>query len=221
MGKTSKYAGVSWCKTHLKWRAAISVNNKKISLGYYDIELDAHNAYLIKRDQIRGTSGVDDMDGEIWKPCLWAGISYSISNRGRVKNKNYNHSGIEMLIIPHLHKDGYMEVSIGGNRAFIHRLVCEAFWGYDHRCVNHKDGNKQNNNIENLEYVTQRENVCHSAILRKGKVGYYWNKKNRRWVAAICLNKKAKQIGSFLTEYEAKCAYRKFLMENNIENKYN
>jgi hypothetical protein len=44
----------------------------------------------------------------------------------------------------------------------VHRMVLFAFKGIDTKDVNHKDGNKQNNNINNLEYCTKEENMRHA-----------------------------------------------------------
>jgi len=44
-GSTSKYQGVSWYKKTGKWRARIRVNNKLISLGHFDDEVEAAKAY--------------------------------------------------------------------------------------------------------------------------------------------------------------------------------
>jgi hypothetical protein len=42
---TSKYPGVSWCKTRKKWQAQIQHKGKKINLGYFDDELEAYGRY--------------------------------------------------------------------------------------------------------------------------------------------------------------------------------
>lgn len=46
--RTSNYVGVCWYKAYNKWRATIVINYKKVHLGYFDNELDAHNAYQDK-----------------------------------------------------------------------------------------------------------------------------------------------------------------------------
>ncbi len=61
---------------------------------------------------------------------------------------------------------GYSRVAIIINGSLItlkvHRVVCEAFIGKSDLDVNHKDGNKKNNNISNLEYCNRSENVLHA-----------------------------------------------------------
>ena len=64
-----------------------------------------------------------------------------------------------------LRTDGYSYTNIGYRSFAIHRLVAAAFYGLpedEDLHVHHKDGNKSNNHVDNLEYVTPRENVMHS-----------------------------------------------------------
>ena len=67
-----------------------------------------------------------------------------------------------------LSNNGYLVVSLskkGISKTFkVHRLVAEAFLPEyaEGLVVNHIDGNKQNNSVDNLEFVTQKENVGHS-----------------------------------------------------------
>lgn len=70
-------------------------------------------------------------------------------------------------------KKGYLQCHIWMNNKRItigvHRLIALTFLGYSDLTVNHKDGNKENNNISNLEYMTIKEqNIHRSKILFKG-----------------------------------------------------
>lgn len=97
---------------------------------------------------------------EIWKPIKGYEERYSISNLGNVKSK-------DRLLKPTNRGVGYLSVCLCKNNIKktqdIHRLVCSHFIGdVDNLTVNHKDGNKQNNTLENLEIVTYAENNSHA-----------------------------------------------------------
>lgn len=110
---------------------------------------------------------------EIWKDVEGYEGLYQVSSYGRVKSlsrvKKYkNHICITKEIILRLATDkGYKKVGLTNNKVRktekVHRLVANAFLGVNkHLCVNHKDCNRSNNNIENLEWVTHLENVRHA-----------------------------------------------------------
>lgn len=89
--------------------------------------------------------------------------NYSVSDSGQVRRDDTNH-----IKEPRLNRYGYDVVDLykNGNRQTerIHRLVAEAFIpNPDNKPeVNHKDGNKRNNHISNLEWATKRENIDHA-----------------------------------------------------------
>lgn len=56
-------------------------------------------------------------------------------------------------------KRGYHDVSIYGNKIKLHRVVMEAFKGKSKLTVDHIDGDKKNNNLTNLRYMTQGDNT--------------------------------------------------------------
>lgn len=89
---------------------------------------------------------------------------YQVSSDGRVRNSSGR-------VLKPIHKTlRYHSVRLyhGGRNEFedrlIHRLVAETFLGIvgDGYEVNHKDGNRYNNDISNLEWVTHRENMAHA-----------------------------------------------------------
>ena len=104
----------------------------------------------------------------IWKPIKGYEDLYEIDNCGVVRNKRT----LRLLKLC-VSKKGYICVGLhknGVEKKFkIHRLVAEAFIKnpLNKKEVNHIDENKQNNNVDNLEFVTRRENVNHSHIIER------------------------------------------------------
>lgn len=84
---------------------------------------------------------------------------YEITTKGEIINKKNRHK-----LIPQPNGKGYLRVSIGGQIKFVHRLVAEMYIPNPENKpqVNHKDGNKTNNCVENLEWVTNQENRAHA-----------------------------------------------------------
>lgn len=109
---------------------------------------------------------------EIWVPIKGYENLYKISNYGNIKSlerKVRNNNGYrivkERLLKPSISNKGYYMVALckkcKQHTYTIHKLVMEHFnrCGFDFEVINHKDHNKLNNHIDNLEYITQKENV--------------------------------------------------------------
>lgn len=103
---------------------------------------------------------------EQWKPIAECNGEYYISDHGRVKSHKY---GKERILKPSLIGNGYQAVLINSlNKKTkcqtIHKLVALSFIQNPENKpqVNHKDGNKLNNHISNLEWVTAKENHYHA-----------------------------------------------------------
>ena len=114
---------------------------------------------------------------------IWVNIpeydDYQISNLGRVRSYKKN-----KITILHswIANTGYMTVCLDNKKYSIHRLVANAFIKKekDKNCVNHIDGNKLNNSIDNLEWVTYKENTQHAYKTGLMKNVYITNSKLRQ-----------------------------------------
>ena len=123
--------------------------------------------------------------------------NYMISNLGRAKSIKTN-----TILNQRLSNNGYLRFNVrNGNSKYekpktmmTHKLVAENFLlkidGKNY--VNHKDGNKQNNNIANLEWCTAQENTIHSFKLglQKPRRG----KENKRAIKIYQYNKNTKEL---------------------------
>lgn len=96
---------------------------------------------------------------------------YDVFPDGRIQRK-----GSKKCKVPTVGPDGYCRVTFSvQNKAIcktVHSVIAEAFLGPrpDGCEVNHKDGDKKNNKVENLEYVTRSENLLHrSRVLGIGR----------------------------------------------------
>ena len=99
---------------------------------------------------------------EIWKDIVDYEGLYQISNQGRVKSLKY---GKERIMKPGNNGDGYLFVWLWKNgerkKYKIHRLVAQAFLHNPNNLpqVNHKDEDKTNNKVDNLEWCSSKYNI--------------------------------------------------------------
>lgn len=104
---------------------------------------------------------------EIWKDIPGYEGLYIISNTGKIISFNYRGASFHKQIFPSNHQ-GYKRIVLVKNNVhkkyFMHRLVAETFIPnpFNKPEVNHIDGDKTNNNVNNLEWVSHKENVHHA-----------------------------------------------------------
>lgn len=104
---------------------------------------------------------------EIWKP-------YPLDNRYLVSNTGFV-KGPKGHILHGSITNGYYRIGIYNGKEtpkykFVHRMVLETFCpikNSEELVVNHKDGNRLNNSLDNLEWCTQKENVIHARDILK------------------------------------------------------
>ena len=102
---------------------------------------------------------------ETWKEIAGYEGLYEVSDLGRVKSLGNNKSRKEKILKPQKECSGYLQIGLykdgHGKMLKIHRLVAEAFipntQGFN--TVNHKDEDKTNNTVSNLEWMSLKDNL--------------------------------------------------------------
>ena len=137
------------------------------------------------------------LEGEIWKMLNEYQDAYAISNMGRIISfaREYEKKSGNTLVVyhkkhrilkPRIRKDGYYDINLIKDgvrtKVLLHRLLANEFIpnpnNYPH--IDHIDGNKANNAVQNLRYTTHRENINNPITVKKRRLYWdaYWKKKN-------------------------------------------
>ena len=139
--------------------------------------------FMVKKGQILDKYNISNLPGEKWITC-YCNDKCEVSNKGRVRHK-ISHKLYKQYIDDS--RGGYLLVQIEGKRYRVHRLVKLSFSpveNFENLVVDHIDGNRQNNNLDNLRYATQPENTfamlvnrdkIQMAITEKLKNGWSYN----------------------------------------------
>lgn len=115
----------------------------------------------------------NSQDDEFWKDINDYEGLYMVSNLGRVKSLNYNHTGKERIIKQYDNGNGYLQAKLHkyGNvkRPYVHRLVWQAFNAKIpvDKEIDHKDGNPKNNKLSNLSCVTHKGNMENPVAIKR------------------------------------------------------
>ena len=97
-------------------------------------------------------------------------------------------------------QNGYLNVGFMKKKFYVHRLVFLYHHGYTPKFIDHINGNKQDNRIENLREVTQCQNMMNVGKTSYNSTGYKgvsYNKNRNKWVAQIKQNKVHFYLGSY------------------------
>ena len=103
--------------------------------------------------------------------------SYGINQNGEVRKLIISQGSNGKIVKAYVETNGYKRIglSIGGKRKlyYVHRLLAEVFIDNPEgkKCVNHIDGNKLNNSLDNLEWVTYSENTQHAVNTGLHQIG--------------------------------------------------
>ena len=110
---------------------------------------------------------------EIWKDIEGYENKYQVSNLGRVKSLNYNHTKKEQILKCCKTGAGYTLVNLCGKMFLVHRLVAKTFIPNPENkpCVDHINTIRDDNRVNNLRWVTHKENMVDNEITRNKFIG--------------------------------------------------
>ena len=164
---------------------------------------------------------------EIWKDVPNYKNLYKVSNLGRVKSIDRIDTigrKIRGVILKQSSVRLQLRVvlcnEIGIKKMYsVSQLVAMAFLGHKpngHKIVvDHINNDPFDNRVENLQLISNRENLSKDKKGTSKYTGVSWNKNSKKWVSQIHINGKKIHLGYFENEIDAANAYKNKLHENN------
>ena len=140
---------------------------------------------------------------EEWKPIVGYEELYEVSNMGRVKSLNYNHTKQEKILKFGKRPNGYLYVNLWKDKkrkpCSIHRLVATAFIPNPNNLetVNHKDECKTNNCVDNLEWCDAKYNSNYGTAQQRKVANTDWKALGKK-TAERC----SKQVYQYTKDYK-------------------
>ena len=153
---------------------------------------------------------------------------YEVSNTGKLKRLEktiinsageFKTYGTKIMKGAVQSKGGFISHLLSNNEGKklinIHLLVAEAFMNYDKsfdksQVINHIDGNKANNKVDNLEITTISEIALNNNKVKSSKFkGVSYKKSINKWISQITINGKQTFLGAFQDELQASAVYIK------------
>ena len=160
------------------------------------------------------------MEDEIFKDIPNYEGLYQVSNFGRVKSLRFNK---EKILKTTKNNKGYCCVLITKEKLVknfkVHKLVAVTFLDFsntENKVIDHLNEIKTDNRVENLQIVSQRENVKSFHRNKKGFVGTDWHEQTKKWRSRIWIVNKIVHLGLFEKKEDALIFYEMANLE--IEN---
>lgn len=199
----SKFKNVYWHADISKWYAKVKVNYKAHHIGCFSTEDEAHSAVV----DFKIKHGILNAAGEI--PTLLESFTYSdgllIAN---FRSQNYSVGDVVGSVCK---THGYVKVGYCGKLFNAHRIIWEMIYGKipDGLEIDHINGSRSDNRIENLRLVSREENTHNRKIQFNNKTGLHGVKfvKNRKLPFEVLISTNGKRIylGAFSDFFEACC----------------
>jgi hypothetical protein len=169
------------------------------------------------------------MQEEIWKDIPGYEGYYQVSGLGNVRSldrvehcSDDNTRFRKGRVLKPFDRAGYQACCLSANRTqrlhYIHQLVAMTFLGHTPNghtlVVDHINGKKDDNRLENLQLISQRHNTSKDRKGTSKHTGVSWSSIAKRWKASIRINGKTVHLGYFTDESEAALTYQNALKEH-------
>jgi hypothetical protein len=152
---------------------------------------------------------------EVWKDISeYEGI-YQVSNIGNIKSLEREVSNNRFIGVTNVLKEKYLKPGLSSNKYMtvilsdgtkrktflLHRLIADSFIENDENkpYINHKDGNKLNNNVSNLEWCTASENGKHAHKIGLNYIGEYAKFKIKEANSKKVINEETGEVYNSIT----------------------
>lgn len=164
---------------------------------------------------------MEEKNIEIWKEIPNYDGMYQVSNTGKVRSlshytRNNVNGGVRLtrgrILSQYKLPSGYLQVQLSKNESrekkYVHRIVADVFLNNDNDLsdVNHIDGNKENNSVENLEWCTHQDNQIHMVKRRMTK----------KAIPVLCVE--TGKLYNSMSEAERETGFDRHLIKNSCEN---
>lgn len=151
---------------------------------------------------------------------------YQASTLGNIKSLNFNKTGKEKLLKPIINNSQYYNIKLSKNGKVktiqLHKIIAICFLNHIpdgmNEVIDHIDGNKYNNRLDNLRVCSARDNVSFknrkdSSNFTSKYIGVSFDNITNKWRSQIYFNKKKYHLGFFEKEIDAATAYNNKLNE--------